>query len=204
MNQGLIKNKASIDHAVQILREGGVIIYPTETFYALGADAFNRNAVSSVFKLKGRRRDKTLPLIISDRKMLELLSVEINQTALKLMDAFWPGALTILFKVKKTFPEGIVSENNKIALRISSNPISTEIVVLLGRPITATSANLSGGKSPRTISEIPEELRRSVEFIIDGGELGGWKGSTIVDSTVSPPQIIREGEIPTEKIFSVV
>lgn len=204
MNCSLIKDEGIVSQSVDILRKGGVIIYPTETFYGLGADAFNRSAVSSVFQLKGRESEKTLPLIISDRKILESVCVDINQTALKLMDAFWPGPLTILFKVKKTLPKGVVSIDNKTAVRISSNPVATKIAEFLGGPITATSANLSGYKSPRTISEISEELKRSVDFILDSGELEGMKGSTIVDTTVSPLKIIREGEIPSEKIYSLV
>lgn len=193
-----------IKKAVDSLKYGRLIIYPTETFYGIGGDAFNPEAVNSIFKVKGRSDNKPLPLIISDRGMLDLLSAEITSVALKLMDNFWPGPLTIILKVHRDLPRGVVSADNRVAVRISSNPVAVKLAQLLGRPITATSANISGDKNAIRVRDISEEVRKSVDYIIDGGELKGLKGSTIVDATVFPPVVLREGDISPDRIYSVV
>lgn len=193
-----------IKKAVDSLKYGRLIIYPTETFYGIGGDAFNPEAVNSIFKVKGRSDNKPLPLIISDRGMLDLLSAEITSVALKLMDNFWPGPLTIILKVHRDLPRGVVSADNRVAVRISSNPVAVKLAQLLGRPITATSANISGDKNAIRVRDISEEVRKSVDYIIDGGELKGFKGSTIVDATVFPPVVLREGDISPDRIYSVV
>lgn len=193
-----------IKKAVDSLKDGRLIIYPTETFYGIGGDAFNPEAINQIFKVKGRSDNKPLPLIISDRGMLELISAEITSVALKLMDNFWPGPLTIILKVHRTLPRGIVSADNRVAVRISSNPVAVKLAQLLGKPITATSANISGDKNALRIRDISEEVRKSVDYIIDGGELKGLKGSTIVDATVFPPVVLREGDISPDRIYSVV
>lgn len=193
-----------IKKAVDSLKYGRLIIYPTETFYGIGGDAFNPEAVNSIFKVKGRSDNKPLPLIISDRGMLDLLSAEITSVALKLMDNFWPGPLTIILKVHRDLPRGVVSADNRVAVRISSNPVAVKLAQLLGRPITATSANISGDKNAIRVIDISEEVRKSVDYIIDGGELKGLKGSTIVDATVFPPVVLREGDISPDRIYSVV
>jgi L-threonylcarbamoyladenylate synthase len=198
------KELNEIANAVGIIKQGGLVIYPTETYYGIGADALNPDAVKRIFKLKGRTDKKPLPLIISDKKMLDLLGAEINEISSCLIDSFWPGPLTILFRVKNKLPDGVVSVDKKVAVRISSNPIAFKIADLLGGPITATSANLSGGPSPDNISDISDELIESVDAVIDFGKLPGSGGSTIVDATISPVRIIREGAIPSAKIFSVV
>lgn len=207
MSVDLMKNKRQlneIENAVEILKNGGQIIYPTETFYGIGADALNPEAVKVIFELKGRTESKPLPLIISDREMLDLLGVEINEISIRLIESFWPGPLTILFKIKRKLPEGIVSSDKKVAVRISSNPIAVKIVQLFGMPITATSANLSGSKNPEEIFDIPHKLLNSVGTVIDAGKLNGLGGSTIVDPTNFPIKIIREGAISSTKVLSVV
>jgi len=207
MNVNFIKDKErvnNIDKAVEILKRAGLIIYPTETFYGIGADALNPDAVRKIFKIKGRTERKPLPLIISDIRMLDLLEVEINKKSALLIESFWPGPLTILFRVRRELPDGVVSGDKKVGIRISSNPIAREIVHLLDSPVTATSANLSGDNNPENISDISEKLLKSVDAVIDAGKLQGGLASTIVDPTVSPIRIIREGAISSTKIFSVV
>jgi len=190
--------------AVKEIKSGGIVVYPTETFYGIGADALNGNAVEMIFKLKGRMENKPLPLVISDIDMLELLGAEVNQASRRLMDVFWPGPLTLLLKVRKKLPAGIVSAENKVAVRISSSSVARNIAFSVASPITATSANISGGKSPLSISDIPDNIIKKVNLVIDAGTLNGVKGSTIVDANFSLPRIIREGEIPAEKIYQMV
>lgn len=196
-----INNNTIID-AIAALKNGGLIIYPTETFYGLGADAMNHSAVERILGVKARGTAKTLPIIVSDISMLLRICKQITESASVLIKKFWPGPLTIIFQAKKDLPTGIVSESGKVAVRISSSGIAQKIVKGLGSPVVATSANLSGGKSPVAINEIHIGVRSKAAIIIDSGRLSGVKGSTIVDATVNPIMIIRDGEIPSEQILN--
>ena len=148
------KNAAKcFDDAVAALTRGEVIIFPTETLYGLGADALNSQAVEKVFQLKGRERNNPIPVLIAEPAMLDVLVAAIPERAKALMEYFWPGPLTLILPARGGIPRPLVNARGGIGIRVSSQPIATELVAALRRPLTATSANPSGKEPARTIDE---------------------------------------------------
>jgi len=184
----------------EVFKNGGVIAYPTETFYGLGVDPFNIRAVKRLFLLKGRPEKNPISLIIKDRLMLERLVQGVPHAAEKLIEKFWPGPLTIIFKAKAHLPAELLANTGKVGVRVSSNPVAQRLVEELDSPMTATSANPSGKEPPRSPSEVIGYFNGSIDMLIDGGALAGRFGSTIVDITNDRIEIIREGAIPASKL----
>lgn len=193
-------SKSVWKQALDVFKKGGIIAYPTETFYGLGVDPFNETAVKKLFNLKGREADKPISILVKDKKMLAEVAEEIPLSAEKLIKKFWPGPLTIIFKAKKSIPTTLTAETGTIGVRISSNPISQKLLETIDSPITTTSANPSGKKSPVTADEVMGYFKNKVDLILDGGVLSGKLGSTIVDVTEGDLKVIRVGEIPTERV----
>ncbi len=195
---------ALIDEAVAIIREGGVIAYPTETLYGLGADCFREDAIGKIFDIKGRAFNSPIALIGGSRKDLELITDDIPEVTERLMKAFWPGPLTLIFKASPKVPPGLTAGTGKIGIRISSHPVALALAGTLGRPVTATSANLSGGQDCVNTEEVLDQLGRHIDMILDGGRTPGGKGSTMVDLTVTPPVILRKGVISDADILALL
>ncbi len=191
---------SALEEAADILRKGGIIAYPTETFYGLGADAFNEVAIKRLYQIKGRDLNKPISILIKDQKMLKRVADSIPSIAERLIHEFWPGPLTLIFKCQDQLPSCLTGGTGKVGVRISSQLTAQRLLEILDLPITATSANLSGGKSPITAQELLGISTNGIDLILDGGRLSGQRGSTIVDLTLSPPKIIREGEISSEVI----
>jgi L-threonylcarbamoyladenylate synthase len=183
-----------------IFKKGGMIAYPTETFYGLGVDPFNEIAIKKLFALKGRDFDKPVSILIKDKKMLLTVVEAISPLAEILIKKFWPGPLTIIFKAKKSIPSILTGGTGKIGVRISSNPITQKLLEEIDSPITTTSANPSGEKSPVTANKVMGYFGNKIDLILDGGMLYGKLGSTIVDVTEGELAVIREGEITVEAI----
>jgi L-threonylcarbamoyladenylate synthase len=194
----------NLTRAVEALRRGDLIIFPTETLYGLGADAFNRAAVAQVFQLKGRDRHNPLPVLIADVAMLNALVEEIPPIAAKLMDRFWPGPLTIVLPAQKGIPQPLLNQRGGVGVRVSSQPIATALVKALGRPLTATSANPSGKEPACTLEQARRYFAQRVELFIDGGTLASRTGSTVVEVTGNDLKIIRAGEISAAKLHAVL
>jgi L-threonylcarbamoyladenylate synthase len=184
------------------LREGKTIAFPTETFYALGVSAYHEPAIQKVFAIKGRMFDKPLPLIIHGESMLEEIAAQIPECARSLMRAFWPGPLTLIFKASEKIPPLLTASTGTVAVRDSSHPLARQLVMDARLPVTATSANVSGGSSCYSAGEVEHQIGDRVDMIIDGGPTPGGLPSTIVDLTVSPPRIVREGAISTQRLQS--
>ena len=192
-----------LQKAVEILKKGGLIVYPTETAYGLGCDAFNTNAIRNLYEIKERLLNQPCSVIVSSIKMIEEIS-EINNSAMKLFETFYPGPLVIALKKKQCIPD--LLNKNGIAFRISKNQIAQKLTQLLNRPIVSTSANLSGDKTPYSIEDVINSIEEEkIDLILDSGPLSGELTSTIVDFTLNPPpQIIREGSISGEEILQVL
>jgi L-threonylcarbamoyladenylate synthase len=184
-----------LTQAAEILANGGIIAYPTETFYGLGADATNEKAIQKIFAVKGRNFKNPIALIIGQADDIYPLVQDVPQTAKKLMAAFWPGALTIVFLAANNVSPLLTAGSGKIGLRVSSHPIAMGIVQKLKRPLTATSANLSGAPECTRASEVAEQIGDKIDAIVDLGDTPGTKGSTIIDVTCTPFAILREGPI---------
>ncbi|MCD6486191.1 MAG: threonylcarbamoyl-AMP synthase [Syntrophobacterales bacterium] len=188
--------------AVKIMEGGGVVAYPTETFYGLGADIGNPQALEKIYTIKGRNFSKPISIIIGSREDLARFAKEITPAAEILMDRFWPGGITLLFKASPEVPRKLTAKTGKIGIRLSSNPVATLLAQNLSGAITATSANRSGQKECVSVEEVIDCIGETVDAVIDGGRTPGGAGSTIVDTTVDPPVIIREGIIPSSAIYN--
>jgi L-threonylcarbamoyladenylate synthase len=184
-----------ISRAAEILAGGGIIAYPTETFYGLGADATNSKAIENIFAVKGRAFKNPISLIIGESNDIYPLVKDVPDSAKKLMAAFWPGALTIVFSASDKVSPMLTAGSGKIGLRVSSHPLALKIVQKLKRPLTATSANLSGAPECSLASEVIDQIGDKIDAIVDGGQTKGGKTSTIIDVTCDPPVILREGTI---------
>lgn len=190
-----------INKSAMIVIEGGVVAYPTETIYGLGVDVFNNRAVKKIFDLKKRDYGLPISILISNHNMLKELVTDIPERAEVLMRHFWPGPLTILFEVNDSFPKSLVTNTGKVGMRISSHPIAAALVERVGRPITTTSANLSGYPPSLNIKHVQKFFANRLAAIIDGGEALPSRGSTVVDVTEESMRIIREGSISADEVI---
>jgi L-threonylcarbamoyladenylate synthase len=189
-----------LTQAAEIIAGGGIIAYPTETFYGLGADATNNEAIQKIFVVKGRDFKNPVSLIIANENDIQPLVQDVPETAKKLMDKFWPGALTIVFSASNDVSSLLTAGSGKIGLRISSHPIALKIVQKIKRPLTATSANQSGMPECTLASEVNKQIGDKIDAIVDWGETKGDKASTLIDITCNPPVILREGAISRKAI----
>jgi len=190
--------------AVRVLCEGGVVAFPTETFYGLGADARNETAVEKIFRIKGRNFRNPLSVIVAnDRDVIPLVE-EIPAAAKILMQTFWPGPLTLVFRASSSVLPRLTANTGKIGIRVSSHPLARLLAGGLGGPLTATSANLSGGPECSSADAVIRALGELPGSVIDGGETPGGAGSTILDVTIFPPRILREGAISGDFILNAL
>jgi L-threonylcarbamoyladenylate synthase len=192
-----------LTQAAAILSSGGIIAYPTETYYALGVDATNEKAIQNIYKIKGRNFTNPISIIIGARKDVYPLVLNVTPTAEKLMDAFWPGALTIVFEASEKVLPSLTAKTGKIGIRVSSNIIARTIAQKLALPITATSANLTGKDECSSATEVISQMGDMIDAIVDFGDTAGGKVSTIIDVTCQPPLILRKGTV-TQKIIKKI
>lgn len=184
-----------IEEAVAILESNGVIAFPTETLYGLGADARNESAIEKIFEIKGRDFRNPILVVIGDAGHLDDFTEDVPAAARKLMEKFWPGPLTIIFKATRVVSPKLTAGSGKIGIRLTSHPIARELSCRLGGPLTATSANLSGAPDCSSAQEVLFQLEGRIDGLVDGGRTPEGIGSTIVDTTVSPVKVLREGAI---------
>ena len=190
--------------AIEALRSGEVIVFPTETFYGLGANALDEGAVQRVATLKGRDVKNPIALIIADMDMLKDVATNPPPLAERLMQRFWPGPLTLVLPAKKGLSPLLCNSHGGIGVRVSSHPIASDLVRGSGHPITATSANPSGTEPARTIAQAQAYFANHLGIFIDAGELKGQKGSTVVECHGDQYNIVREGEISSQELDKVL
>ncbi len=186
--------------AVETLRAGGLVAYPTDTLYGLGADALNEAAVERVFEAKGRPQGMPLPLLIADAAQLAAVAESVPGVALRLAEAFWPGGLTLVLPVSSAVPPLVTARGWKVAVRLPDHPVPRALAEGLGRPITGTSANRSGGPEPRTADGVREALGDAVDVVLDAGPSPAGRSSTVLDVTTEQPRILRLGAVSQEEI----
>jgi L-threonylcarbamoyladenylate synthase len=194
----------SLSQALEALKRGGVIVFPTETFYGLGADALNHIAVEKIVSLKERSLENPIAVIIGYEKALQSVVTEVPPVAQTLIDHFWPGPLTLILPAKQGLPRALLNPYGGIGVRISSHPLATHLARESGRPLTATSANPAGKEPARTLAQARAYFSKQVEVFVDGGELGGKRGSTVAEVVGNRLRIIREGEISSEKLEEIL
>lgn len=193
-------DSASIAVAAEIIKNGGLVAFPTETVYGLGASAFNENAVKNIFKAKNRPMDNPLIVHIDSFDMLPSLVREITDNAKILMDAFMPGPITVILKKNPEICDAVTAGLDTVAVRFPSHKCALELIKASKLPIAAPSANLSGKPSPTISRHVIDDLSGRVEAIIDGGECEAGVESTVVDCTGTVPVILRPGIITDEDI----
>jgi len=187
--------KEVIAKSLQVLKGGGIIAYPTESFYALGVIATDDAAVHKLCRIKNRPVNKPLPVIVGDMTTLKSIVRFIPLQAEILMKKFWPGPLTMIFEAVSGLPELLTGGSDRIAVRIPGESVALQLSRELGLPITATSANLSGSTPARMAEGVIDYFGESIDLVIDDVETPGGKPSTIVDVTIEPFRILREGRI---------
>ena len=186
---------------IEILRAGGVIVFPTDTVYGLGADAFNAEAVNRVYAIKQRPRHLPFPVLVADVAQLALLTEQVGGIVAFLAERFWPGGLTLVVRKSATLPAHLSSDTG-VAVRLPNHPIPRSLIRGLGKPIVGTSANLSGAPAASTAEEAETQLGSAVDLVIDGGESSENRESTIVDITGASPVVLRHGIIAPEEFIA--
>lgn len=197
------KWKTQLSEAASILRAGGLIAFPTETVYGLGADGLNPEASVKIYQAKGRPSDNPLIVHIAGQEELDRLTDYVPENAKKLMDTFWPGPLTMIFKKKKEVPYQTSGGLDTVAVRMPDHPVALALIRFSGRPIAAPSANLSGRPSPTRWQHVYEDLNGKIDGIIQGEDCRVGIESTVLDMTSEEPMILRPGIITPEKITAV-
>ena len=190
----------NINQATDIIKNGGLIAYPTETVYGLGADPHNTEAIQKIFTAKGRAEDKGIILLIRGPDDLSALVRTVSPTAQILIEAFWPGPLTLVFRANPDLSPALLGGRDTVALRHSSSPIATELLTALGGPLTSTSANRSAESPARSAAEVENTLGDYLDLILDGGSSNSTLPSTLVDVSTDSATLLREGAISAQKL----
>lgn len=193
-----------LQEAARIIRDGGLVAFPTETVYGLGANALDEQAARKIYEAKGRPSDNPLIAHVSSLEELKPLVKEIPESAKKLMDAFWPGPMTMIFPKSGVVPYGTTGGLDTVAVRMPSDPVARALISLAGVPIAAPSANTSGRPSPTTAQHVWQDMEGKIEMILDGGPVGIGLESTIVDVTGEIPTILRPGAVTMEMLKKVL
>lgn len=183
-----------------VLKNGGTVVFPTETVYGLGANALDEQAVSKIFEAKGRPQDNPLIVHIADIEDIKKLTYEVSDMAKIIMDKFWPGAITIILKKSEVIPSITSAGLKTIGIRMPSNVIARELIKAAAVPVAAPSANISGRPSPTEVERCIEDLNGRVDYIIGGGNCEVGLESTILDCTTEPPCILRPGAVTLEML----
>jgi L-threonylcarbamoyladenylate synthase len=191
--------------AVDILTNGGIVAFPTETVYGLGADATNPEAVAKIFDAKGRPADNPLIVHVDSKDSALKYAEDISPAALQCMEAFWPGALTLIVKAKSgQFAENVTAGLSTVGIRMPDHPVALNLLKRLPFPLAAPSANTSGKPSPTLAEHVYHDMKGKIPLILDGGATAIGLESTVLDMTSEPPVILRPGQISQEQIEKVI
>jgi len=205
MNGNLVKaTPANIRKAARVMRQGGLVAFPTETVYGLGANAMDTRAVAEIFLAKGRPSDNPLIVHIATMKELEMVARDVPAVALKLMKKFWPGPLTFVLRKRREVPDVVTAGGKTVAVRMPKHKIALALIRAAGCPVAAPSANLAGKPSPTTAAHVAEDFGPEVAMILDGGRTRHGLESTVVDVTGAKVEILRSGAVTTEMMEKVL
>ena len=193
-----------LKEAAGILRSGGLVAFPTETVYGLGGNALDEDAARKIYAAKGRPSDNPLIAHVSCVEEVAPLVKEIPEAGRKLMEAFWPGPLTMIFPKSEKVPYGTTGGLDTVAIRMPDDPVANRLIALAGVPVAAPSANTSGRPSPTTADHVWQDMNGRIEMIIDGGPVGIGVESTIVDVSSAVPAVLRPGAITMEMLEEVL
>ena len=186
---------AALSHAAAVLRAGGLVAFPTETFYGLGAAAGDPAALRRVCTVKGRSAAKPLLVLVDSIAMAESLAADVTPRARELMNRHWPGALTLVLRARPDLPPALTAGTGTIGVRMSPHPIARGLVRALGTPVTAPSANHEGGPPPTSTAQVLKAFDGTIDLVIDGGPTAGGPASTVVDVTAYAERVLRVGAV---------
>ncbi len=195
-----LPGEKAIASAASIMGQGGVVVFPTTGLYGLGADALNPKAVARVYEIKNRPPTKALLVLVNSVDQIMPLVQDIPASAQAIMDRLWPGGITLVFQASDLLPPLLCGGTGKIGIRMAAHPVARALVEKLGRPITGTSANLSGEPGASDFALLAPYILNNTPLALDAGTLGGGPGSTIVDVACTPPVILRHGAVSRESI----
>lgn len=190
----------ALDKAAQTLHAGGLVAFPTDTVYGVGALVFREDAVERLFTAKIRDPNKAIPVLIANVRDLNRIAKRVPPAAWQLAGAFWPGALSLVLEKSALVPDAVTAGGPTVAVRVPDHPLALALIERAGSPLATTSANLSGQPSSVTADEVEAALGDSVDLILDGGPCPGGTASTVLDLTVVPPRIVRPGPVRWEDL----
>ena len=193
---------AAMDEAVSSLQKGGLVVFPTDTVYGLGALALNERGIEQLYDIKGRESAKAIPILLSDISELPLVASHIDPRTLRLAERFWPGPLTLVVPRHDALPE-ILSPYPTVGVRVPDHPVALELLRRAG-PLATTSANISNQPSATTASEVLAQLAGRVPLILDGGQTPGGVSSTVVDCSRPELAILRQGPLSLEQLLAAL
>ena len=193
-------SQRELERGVQALRNGGVVAFPTDTLYGLGADVFNPAALRKVFDIKERPEGLALPVLIDSWEQFEMVVDDVTPVAKALTDRYWPGPLTLIVTKAVTVPDLLTAGASTVAVRMPDHPVPRSLARLFGGPITGTSANRSGDADLESLEELTAQLGDKVDYVVASGPEPVGTASTIVDITEDCPKLIRQGVVPFEDV----
>ncbi len=188
-----------IGEAASVIRQGGLIIIPTDTAYGLAGNPLDKSVVDRILAIKERRKKQGMPVLAASVNDVHKICI-LPAVAKSLATAFWPGGLTLILKTLRTFPEGVIGPNSTLAVRVPNHPIALQVIRETGSSVTGTSANRLNEPSPRTAEHAIAQVGEEVDLVLDAGSTYHTKDSTIVDCTMNPPQLIRVGAVDLESL----
>ena len=188
----------ALAQAVAVLRTGGLVAFPTDTVYGVGVHAYLPAAVARLYTAKVRPEGKAIPLLLGDAADVERVSRDLPRLTQRLMDAFWPGALTLVVPRNPELPDIVTAGGPTVAVRLPDHPVPRALARAVGAPLAATSANLSGQAEAVSAADVLAQLDGRIDLLLDGGRCPGGVASTVVDLTVQPPAILRQGALDPE------
>ena len=196
-------NAEVINLAATVLRDGGLVVFPTETVYGIGALADSKFGAQEIFEVKVRPLDKPLPWLVENEDALDTYGVDVPDYAHRLAHAFWPGPLTLIVKASNRVGRDFRAPDGTVALRSPDHEVVIELLQAAGGPIIATSANTSGSPAPGTFQEVEVRIVQAADLSLDGGETQHQQASTVIDATGPEAAVLREGAIPADSVLSV-
>ncbi len=194
----------ALERALQVLRQGGLVCFPTDTVYGVGAHGFQEEAIRRIYQAKERPLEKAIALLLASEGQVEQVSPGLTPVGRRLAERYWPGPLTLVLPRRPEVPSILSPRRATIAVRIPDHPITLRLIRMLGAPLAATSANRSGHPDPITAEDVVRELGDRVDLILDGGRCPGGVASTVVDLTTDPPQILRPGPISEDELAEML
>ncbi len=197
-----ISYPTALQHAIDVLHNGGIVAFPTDTVYGLAAWPFHRESIERLYRIKKRAGSKAIAMLLPDARSLSVVTPRVTPLIRVLSDTFWPGALTLVMKRHPHLPD-ILAPNDTIGVRVPAHPGALSLLKMCG-PLAVTSANLSGQANTTTAEEVLEQLQGRFHLLIDGGKAPGGMPSTVVDCAAKTPKILREGPISAEDIQKVL